>query len=257
MKTKTRSYLVELINKKGSLRPSNLSRELTLTPQAIHRHLKALVNAGIIEARGHSPFTRYVIANMPDFQKMFTWYTMKGSVPKSDYFCETRDVFSARLSQLFQLEEKGLTEKALPLIVSVVGEIGNNSFDHNLGHWQDIPGCWFQTQFTRKRFWVIVADKGQGIYRSLLRVDPRLQSDQKAIEKAFREHLSGRAPEQRGNGLKYVASVINKYENSGLACRSGKGEIAIGEQGNSCSDVLGSDSLARQGTLTVMTWGLS
>ena len=39
--------------------------------------------------------------------------------------------------------QSGLSENIVPLIVAVAGEIGNNSFDHNLGKWPDSPGVFF------------------------------------------------------------------------------------------------------------------
>jgi hypothetical protein len=39
-------------------------------------------------------------------------------------------------------------------------------------------------------------------------VRPELSSDAEALRIAFTERISGRAPEQRGNGLKFVRSVL-------------------------------------------------
>jgi len=102
----------------------------------------------------------------------------------------------------------GLKADELPLTISVVGEIGNNCFDHNLGHWKDVPGCWFETQITGGLLWVCIADRGQGVLKSLARTDPALRDDQAALIAAFERNISGRAPEHRGNGLKFVKNVI-------------------------------------------------
>ena len=51
---------------------------------------------------------------------------------------------------------------------------------------------------------VVLADFGRGIRASLKSVF-NAKSDQEAVEIAFTKQLSGRAPEQRGNGLKFVA----------------------------------------------------
>jgi len=54
--------------------------------------------------------------------------------PDQKYYCKTRDVFQARL-ETFQselLKDKNNTYASL--ISAIAGEIGNNSFDHNLGN---------------------------------------------------------------------------------------------------------------------------
>lgn len=53
-----------------------------------------------------------------------------------------------------------------------------------------------------------MADRGQGILTTLKRVRPALTNDDDALMVAFTETLSGRLPEARGNGLKFVRDVI-------------------------------------------------
>ncbi|MGN0740824.1 MAG: hypothetical protein ACI4LX_11705 [Treponema sp.] len=131
-----------------------------------------------------------------------------------EYFCLSRDIFQARVDS-FVLKTNKYLESA------VIGEIGNNTFDHN---WDYLPnhvrGTYFNTELYDNI--VVLADFGRGIKASLSRVfDAR--SHQEAVEIAFTKQLSGRAPEQRGNGLKFVAdSVKNKkwslYFQSGDGC---------------------------------------
>ena len=255
MKTSTRYHLVKIIKKNGQTRPAELAKSLQISLQAVHRHLKALVSDGIIESKGRPPSTRYMMAGTADFSRALKWFQSSGTPNLTDEVCETRDIFSARLSRLTLLENQGLSIEDLPLIISTIGEIGNNSFDHNLGQWQDVPGCWFETQVTRQRLWILIADRGQGIFRSLSRVASIL-NEQDAVEKAFKEHISGRAPEKRGNGLKYVTNVIAEKSAAGLACCSGSGQIRFGEFGEACSNVFKSISKSNCGTITVIAWEL-
>ncbi len=92
------------------------------------------------------------------------------------------------------------------LVTAIAGEIGNNSFDHNLGNWADIPGIFFSYSLRSK--YVVLADRGQGILATLKRVRPELTSADEALKVAFTETISGRYPEFRGNGLKFVRSII-------------------------------------------------
>ena len=84
-------------------------------------------------------------------------------------------------------------------VTAVTGEIGNNSFDHNLGNWPNVPGVFFAHNATRRH--VILADRGVGIRSTLTRVRPEISSDAEALHIAMTEAVSGRAPENRGNGL--------------------------------------------------------
>ena len=142
------------------------------------------------------------------------------------------------------------------MVIAIAGEIGNNSFDHNLGQWKDLPGCWFEIERTRRRLWVLIADRGQGIYHSLVRVYPRIPTEQIAVEKAFHETISGRAPEQRGNGLKFVKKVVTEA-GAGLACRSGSGAVHFGDLGENCFTVLEPVKKQKVGTITLIAWTLN
>lgn len=131
----------------------------------------------------------------------------EGVEPEAEVYCQTRDVFQARLEKLqSKLEREQLPLSITSLITAVAGEIGNNSFDHNLGNWPDVTGVFFSYSL-RSRF-VVLADRGQGILTTLKRVKPELVNAQEALMAAFTETISGRQPEARGNGLKFVQRVI-------------------------------------------------
>jgi len=133
-------------------------------------------------------------------------------------FSSTRDIFSARL-QSYILE----TEKYLE--AAVIGEIGNNTFDHNFGFLTSNPkGVYFNHEYKQK--YTVLADYGKGIRQSLLPVLPSIASDEEAIEIAFTKRVSGRSPELRGNGLKFVVEVI-KQKNWHLYFQSGYGSCSI------------------------------
>jgi DNA-binding transcriptional MerR regulator len=135
----------------------------------------------------------------------------KQTEPEEIFYCPNSLVFQ---SQVMKFEKKlaqvvGI-ENTFPLISAIVGEIGNNSFDHNLGSWVDIPGIFFGYDLEKRE--IVLADRGQGILKTLKRVRPKLDSDEEALRVAFSEIVSGRAPEARGNGLKFVKNVVVNNE---------------------------------------------
>jgi len=130
----------------------------------------------------------------------------KGAEFPAGFYCSTSSVFNARISRMeHELIDKPGFEKMYSLIVLVAGEIGDNSFAHNLGKWPDKPGIFFGYNLDKKE--IVLADRGLGILETLRQVRPELNDHVNAARVAFTEFVSGRSPEKRGNGLKLVREV--------------------------------------------------
>lgn len=152
--------------------------------------------------------------------------------PDDQFFCIDSPTFQARLNNLEKLIQK-IPElaKDFSLITSIIGEIGNNSFDHNLGSWPDIRGIFFAYDLNKHQ--IVLADRGQGIFTTLKRVKPELKDNSDALLTAFTEKISGRAPENRGNGLKYVKKILTTTEKSiplKLYFQSGNAFVVINQK---------------------------
>lgn len=148
-----------------------------------------------------------------------------------EFYCANSAVFQTRLA-IMQGSLADIVELAsrFPLVVAAAGEIGNNSFDHNLGNWPDIPGIFFGYDLYKRA--IVLADRGQGILATLKRVKSDLSTHQEALKVAFTEILSGRSPESRGNGLKFVRKIVS--ENSiGLLFKTGDAELILAKNSNS------------------------
>ncbi len=162
------------------------------------------------------------------------WATLSQPTSPVETVAQTRDVFRSRLDRFYSETIKASwPESDSALLTAAIGEIGNNCFDHNLGQWRDMPGCWFEwgTFSDSRVWWILIADRGQGIRASLGRVDPSIKSDQQAVDTAFTKILSGRSPERRGNGLKFVRQIVNGDSARGLLFLSGTGRLIIGRLG--------------------------
>ena len=148
-------------------------------------------------------------------QKAFQWLKKSNGenfLPHDEY-CPTRDIFQARLDRMTrELQKVAALTDIYSLITAIAGEFGNNSFDHNLGSWRDVPGIYFIYDIENRFF--VIADRGQGVLSTLRHIRPELPAAKDALKIAFTEAVSGRAPEQRGNGLKFVDSVVkqNSFE---------------------------------------------
>lgn len=152
--------------------------------------------------------------------------------PAELFYCQNSAIFQAKLIKLQKkLGDVNNLEKIFSLIVAVAGEIGNNSFDHNIGHWHDVPGIFFGYDTDRRE--IVLADRGQGILKTLSRIKKDLKSDEEALRAAFTEIISGRFPEARGNGLKFVRSIvvnndlILSFQTGSAKLELKKGDIAL------------------------------
>jgi hypothetical protein len=140
------------------------------------------------------------------FKFALEWIQNNSDFP-GKFYCQTSSIFNAKLTKMeYELMQKTGFEKLYSLIILVTGEIGDNSFAHNLGKWPDTPGIFFGYDL-QKRI-IVLADRGLGILETLRQVRPELPNHVVAVQVAFTEFISGRAPEKRGNGLKLVREVI-------------------------------------------------
>ncbi|KKT19660.1 MAG: hypothetical protein UW03_C0015G0036 [Candidatus Peregrinibacteria bacterium GW2011_GWA2_43_8] len=116
-------------------------------------------------------------------------------------------IFNARLTKMQDiLIRKPGFEELYSLIVLITGEIGDNSFAHNLGKWPDTAGIFFGYDLEKRI--IVLADRGLGVLATLRQARPKLSNHVEAVKVAFTEFVSGRAPEKRGNGLKLVREVV-------------------------------------------------
>jgi len=155
----------------------------------------------------------FIRDNIKDLFKLAKRWAMSQSESKlpAPFYCKDISVFQARLSRLeTDLGKVGRIKKIYPLITAITGEIGNNSYDHNLGNWPDIPGIFFAYNLNKGQ--IVLADRGQGILKTLKKARPELSTYKDALRVAFTEIVSGRAPEYRGNGLKFVKNVVTANE---------------------------------------------
>ena len=142
-----------------------------------------------------------------------------------EFVSRTRDVFDARLMSYTSRNQQWL-------LGAVLGEIGANTFDHNFSFRSDVPKglyCDFDTDTD----YIYMCDFGAGLKTTLSRVIKTVD-DESAIRTAFTQPISGRAPEMRGNGLKFVISSVveNKwhlfYQSGNAVCNADKNGYSFG-----------------------------
>ena len=177
------------------------------------------------------------------------WVLKKTEIP-TKFYCSNSAIFQTRLIHMQDLL-MDVTElnQIFSLIVAMAGEIGNNSFDHNLGNWPDIPGTFFGYDIHKRN--IVLADRGLGILATLKRVKPELITDGEALRVAFTEVISGRSPESRGNGLKFVRKIVSENP-IGLVFRTGDAELILPKCANGLNVRLSSEPF--RGCLAFITF---
>ena len=144
-----------------------------------------------------------------DLIKLANEWVLSGGEISSDFHCSNSAVFQTRLIKMQEeMLSLGKDRGFVSLVGAISGEIGNNSYDHNLGNWPDVPGVFFGYDIHKGI--IVLGDRGVGILKTLSRVRPSLVTHEEAVNVAFTETISGRAPEKRGNGLKFVRKVISE-----------------------------------------------
>lgn len=234
----TKEKIIKFLKKTHGAGFKNIQQYLNMNASGIFRHLKTLQEEDIIYKIGKPPKVQYYIniKNMENKLKIFVSgmnWALSGdkNLINEQQFCQTRDVFDARYYRLFkELKKLVSDDNLISLIMAAVGEVGNNSFDHNLGRWRDVPGVFFALDEINHV--IILSDRGQGVQNTLKQAVPDITNDTEALKIAFTEMVSGRAPERRGNGLKLVKKVVEEnqlylefYSGEAVAKISGKGMI--------------------------------
>ena len=225
----TKEKIITLSKKKPGISANDIINELKLNASGVFRHLKALVDKNTLIKIGKPPKVLYYYPNNMDennLQKIVSYWALTGDMKNinSEWLCPTRDVFQARQERLLKTLRDTLPENSLYLLVGAIGEIGNNSFDNNIGNWRYIAGVIFFLDEIHRE--IILADRGQGLLATIKRVEPKTENHLAAMETAFTKIISGRYPEKRGNGLKYVKNVIES-SNLSLKFYSGDAECQV------------------------------
>lgn len=185
-----------------------------------------------------------------DLARIAKDWTVSQKKFSEEFYCQNSAIFQGRLVKMEMLMLKDKNAKGLySLLTSISGEIGNNSYDHNIGQWPDVHGIFFGYNLDKKQ--IVLADRGLGILETLKRVKPDLKDHGQALQVAFTEIISGRKPEARGNGLKYVRSVISKNPIN-LIFQTGDAKLKLNE--NNADIEMGSASENIRGCLALITY---
>lgn len=179
-------------------------------------------------------------------------WAINGTELPSIFYCRISPAFKGRLDVMAILISRNPSlSKIYNLLVNVAGEIGINSFDHNLGNWPDnaTQGIFFGYDMNKRM--IVLADRGRGVLATLKLAIPTLKNHEDALRAAFTEYISGRQPENRGQGLKYVRKIVSE-DPIGLIYFTGDAELEIIKDSNRLN--IGPSGFTITGTLAKITF---
>ncbi len=217
---------------------SEAAKKLSITPTTMRRWDKSgQLKAIRLTPRGKRLYRQEDIELL--LQDIFTlakkWVVSQNvAEPDKEYFCPDGQTFQSRLNRLERdLQNTNAAGSDFSLITSIVGEIGNNSFDHNLGNWPTkVSGCIIAAQHypNLKKIDIAVGDPGVGFYGSLKAAFPEIKTDLDAIRKGL-EGNSGRIGETRGNGLRIIQQWTIQNFFGKVMIHSGNGLVIVSNRG--------------------------
>jgi hypothetical protein len=208
---------------------SESAKYLGISPVTLRRwHNNGSFRATFVSPGGHRYYSLADLEKMTRgiFQIAQEWASSEIPFePAGEFYASTSDRFKTRQGRMdTEMNAAPKPEKNISLISASVGEIGNNSFDHNLGNWPDIPGVFFAYDLGKRV--VVLADRGIGVLETLKRIRPGLKDHSEALLTAFTGILTARAPEHRGNGLKFVKEALT-IAGASLTFQSGDAVVEI------------------------------
>ncbi|HBY01667.1 MAG TPA: hypothetical protein DEG92_03860, partial [Rikenellaceae bacterium] len=110
-----------------------------------------------------------------DLMKFASEWIQDGIEFPGTFYCPTSSIFNARLTKMQDiLIRKPGFEELYSLIVLITGEIGDNSFAHNLGKWPDTAGIFFGYDLEKRI--IVLADRGLGVLATLRQARPKLSN---------------------------------------------------------------------------------
>jgi hypothetical protein len=144
-----------------------------------------------------------------------------------------RDDFQSRLGKFIKVFLSfGMEENEARLVTALIGELGNNVFDHNALNWPiDITGCFISAQNYPKMRMVefVIGDIGIGFLGSLRKKFPTLKNDIEAIKFGL-EGNSGWFEGKRGNGLLNIKDWTFTNFSGSLCIHSGRGLVSLNRE---------------------------
>lgn len=152
--------------------------------------------------------------------------------------------FYLKASNIIHLfKSMGIEKEKAEYIVSLIGELVDNTFAHNAGNWphgEHIGGILMAQRYKKtKELEIALSDMGLGI-RKTLTANPAyasIRTDREAIIKALEKGVTSRPQGRGGNGFTYIQEALKNGLEGTIDIWSGNSHLRIAGTGiNDISD---------------------
>jgi anti-sigma regulatory factor (Ser/Thr protein kinase) len=170
---------------------SRAAQHFGITRQAVARHLRNLINEGVIVAKGHTKARRYSLAVLKSYAQIY---------PLTSDFHEDL-VWSQDLRPVID----ALPARALEICEYGVTEILNNARDHSAS--EDVT---VRLELTCAELSLIVQDRGIGIFRKI-KDACGLDDERHAILELVKGRLTTDPEHHTGEGIFFTSRAFDKF----------------------------------------------
>jgi anti-sigma regulatory factor (Ser/Thr protein kinase) len=211
----------KLLEEQGQVQAARLAQRAGISRQAAHRHLAALVEAGVLSPQGRGPATRYVTSERLPYEKT---YTLSGLTEDRVW-----DELSTSAPQLQNL--RGNVRRILTYVVT---ELINNAIDHSSGKSVRVRLVKTPTSIALE-----IRDDGVGIFRRL-REGLQLPDSLSAVQELSKGKVTTDPKRHSGEGIFFISKICDIF--------SAESNKIIWKVDNTRSDMAVGESDERVGT---------
>jgi anti-sigma regulatory factor (Ser/Thr protein kinase)/biotin operon repressor len=226
------SQILRQFQKHKSLTAPQLAKKLKITPQAIHKHLKRLIQEGLILKQGTSRKTTFYVLNRPAVLKKI-WGTKKSFNKRHKTAGLVEETVYSEISRQPYLLSP-VSPNTLHLFHYAFTEMLNNAIDHSRSRFVDLL-----VETNPQTISFSVTDHGVGIYENI-RAKKGLADEMEALQDLLKGKQTTFPEQHSGEGIFFTSKVSDRF-----VIESHRKKLIID---NRLNDIFVSDIRYRKGT---------
>ena len=189
---KIRRQIVRDVSHHSTDISKHISKIFSITPQAVHNHIRRLENEGWLRSSGTGKGKRYFSGDLREYNSLF---------PLTEEFTED-GVWRNQYSFIFE----GLPENIVDICHYGFTEMVNNVIDHSGGE-----HVYISTVRDKEKIMIFVIDDGEGIFRKIKRLC-KLNDERQALFELSKGKLTTDPDNHTGEGIFFTSRVFDEFE---------------------------------------------
>ncbi len=170
----------------------HIAKIFSITPQAVHSHIKLLEKEGRLNSNGSGKGKKYFLGDVREYKSLFQL---------EDEFTED-DIWRDHYSFIVD----GLPENIVDISQYGFTEMVNNAIDHSGGQHVSISAI-----RDKEKIIIMVADDGEGIFRKIRRLC-NLNDERQALFELSKGKLTTDPDNHTGEGIFFTSRVFDEFQ---------------------------------------------